>query len=56
MGREYLFPKVQARVCELLNGYVAQKSLLDDIDRYIVPPALGNNSGSMGAYRNCKAG
>ena len=49
MQREFLFPKVRWKVHRLLNGYVASKSLLDDIDDYIVPPGLGNQSGSLGA-------
>jgi fructokinase len=49
MQREFLFPKVRSRVRELLNGYVDSKSILQEIDRYIVPPGLGNQSGSMGA-------
>lgn len=49
MQREFLFPKIRNRVLELLNGYVASPSVLKDIDRYIVPPGLGNQSGSMGA-------
>ena len=49
MQREFLFPKIRNRVLELLNGYVSSKSLLEHIDQYIVPPGLGNQSGSMGA-------
>ncbi len=49
MQREFLFPKVRNRVRELLNGYVSSKVLLEQIDQYIVPPGLGNQSGSMGA-------
>jgi fructokinase len=49
MQREFLFAKVRRRVRELLNGYVSSPSVLEDIDRYIVPPALGNQSGSLGA-------
>ncbi len=49
MQREFLFAKVRRRVLELLNGYVASKSVLENIDQYIVPPGLGNQSGSMGA-------
>lgn len=48
MQREFLFVKVRARVCELLNGYVASPSVLENIDRYIVPPGLGNQAGSLG--------
>lgn len=49
MQRDFLFPKVQSRVRDLLNGYVSSKNLLEHIDQYIVPPGLGNQSGSMGA-------
>ena len=49
MQREFLIPKVKNRVRELLNGYVSSKMLLEQIDQYIVPPGLGNQSGSMGA-------
>ena len=49
MQREFLFPKVRNRVCDLLNGYVTSKAVLEHIDEYIVPPGLGNQSGSMGA-------
>ncbi|MEO5888399.1 MAG: ROK family protein [Anaerolineales bacterium] len=49
MQREFLVPKIRHRVRELLNGYVASKSILENIDNYIVPPGLGNQSGSLGA-------
>jgi fructokinase len=49
MQREFLFPKVRSRLRQLLNGYVSSKSILEEIERYIVPPGLGNQSGSMGA-------
>jgi fructokinase len=49
MQREFLFPRVRWRVRELLNGYVSSKSLLENIEDYIVPPGLGNQSGSLGA-------
>jgi len=49
MQRESLFPKVQRRVRELLNGYVSSKEILAEIEDYIVAPALGNQSGSLGA-------
>jgi len=49
MQREFLFPKIREKVLKQLNGYVVHKNLLEDIDNYIVPPALGNRSGSMGA-------
>lgn len=49
MQREFLFPKIRSRVCQLLNGYVDSRYLLDYVDQYIVPSGLGNQSGSMGA-------
>ena len=49
MQREFLFPKIWHRTRELLNGYVASKSVLENIDNFIVPPGLGNQSGSLGA-------
>lgn len=49
MQRGFLFPKIRWRVRELLNGYVSSKSLLEHIGDYIVPPGLGNQSGSLGA-------
>ncbi|HET9915387.1 MAG TPA: ROK family protein [Anaerolineales bacterium] len=49
MQREFLFRKVRRRVRELLNGYVASKSILENINTYILPPGLGNQSGSLGA-------
>lgn len=49
MQREFLFPKIRRRVHRLLNGYVNSESILEKIDDYIVPPGLGNQSGSLGA-------
>jgi fructokinase len=49
MQRDFLFPRVRNRTRELLNGYVSSRSLVEEIDRYIVPPGLGNQAGSMGA-------
>ncbi len=49
MQRDFLFPKVRQRIRELLNGYVVSKSLMENIDDYIVPPGLGNQAGSLGA-------
>jgi fructokinase len=32
-----------------LNGYIVSDMILKRIDEYIVPPALGNRSGRLGA-------
>ena len=49
MHQEHLLPMVRKRTLELLGGYVAHPAILEHIDSYIVPPALGNNSGAVGS-------
>ncbi|HWQ15113.1 MAG TPA: ROK family protein [Roseiflexaceae bacterium] len=49
MAQPQLFPLVRRRVQELLNGYVAAPAILERIDEYIVPPALGARAGVLGA-------
>ncbi|MBI2941003.1 MAG: ROK family protein, partial [Chloroflexi bacterium] len=49
MQRPHLFLLVRQRVQRMLNGYLAVPAILDRIDEYIVPPALGNRSGVLGA-------
>ena len=49
MQRQFLFPPIRAEVQHLLNGYVQHPVLLEHIDEYIVSPALGNQSGVLGA-------
>jgi len=48
MDSPQLFPLVRVEVQQLLNGYVQAPEILDHIDRYIVPPALGNRAGMLG--------
>ncbi len=49
MQQMHLFPKVRAEVQRLLNGYIQKPQILEEIDEYIVPPALGNRAGVAGA-------
>jgi fructokinase len=49
MKQQQLFPLIRHRVQELLNGYVQSPAILDQIDSYIVPPALGDRAGVLGA-------
>jgi fructokinase len=49
MEQPQLFPTLRRRVVELLNGYVRSAQILEHIDEYIVPPALGNRAGGLGA-------
>jgi len=49
MHQPALLPQVRTRVRELLGGYVTSPAILEEIDSYIVPPALGDLSGVLGA-------
>jgi len=49
MEQVHLFPRIRRKVLELLNGYVQSPALLENIDAYIVPPALGKRAGILGA-------
>lgn len=49
MQRAHLFPLIRQRVKALLNDYLASPVFAGDLSDYIVPPALGNRSGVLGA-------
>jgi fructokinase len=49
MRRTFLYPLVRAGVRELLGGYLASPALADSVDDYLVPPALGERAGVLGA-------
>lgn len=51
MHQEKLFGMVRKEVQRLLNGYVANEMIKERIDDYIVPPALGEDPGIMGAVK-----
>jgi fructokinase len=55
MMQPQLFPLVRAKTLELLNGYVQSPQILENIDEYIVPPALGAQAGVLGAFALAKA-
>lgn len=44
-----LFEMVRLNVKKQINGYVRSKKVIEQIDEFIVPPALGNRAGVMGA-------
>lgn len=48
MKRKELLPKIYERVPRLLNGYIQHEAILENIDNYIVPPGLGEQSGICG--------
>jgi fructokinase len=49
MSNARLLPMVRRNVQELLNEYVQSPAVLDEIERYIVAPGLGDRSGVLGA-------
>ena len=49
MRQAGLLPRVRRRAVELLAGYVRAREIVDDIDAYLVPPALGERAGVLGA-------
>ena len=50
MHQSQLFSMVRTKVQELLGGYISNEKILKEIDTYLVPPALGENPGIMGAF------
>jgi fructokinase len=54
MNQSHLFPLVRQKLLESLNGYVQHPILINKINEYIVPPALGNKSGMLGAIALAK--
>jgi fructokinase len=49
MKERSLLPLIRSRVRELAAGYFEAPQLSDAIDEYIVPPALGDRAGVLGA-------
>ena len=48
-GQRHLFPLIQRKVQEILNGYVQSPKVLGEIGDYIVPAELGGRAGVLGA-------
>jgi fructokinase len=49
MQQAHLFPLIRWEVQTLLKGYLQSPAILENIDDYIVPPALGKRAGVLGA-------
>ncbi|MCX7839540.1 MAG: ROK family protein [Anaerolineae bacterium] len=49
MEQAQLFPLIRREVVQLLNGYIQSPAIIEQIDTYIVPPALGARAGVLGA-------
>jgi fructokinase len=48
MTRSFLYPKIRTNLKKMLSGY-AHNTALNDMDRYIIPTALGGDAGITGA-------
>lgn len=51
MHQEQLFPMIREKVVQMLGGYIGHSSVNEDINAYIIAPALGENPGILGAVR-----
>ncbi len=49
MDQPHLLPHVRQQLKALLNGYIHAPEVLDDMDGYVVAPALGRRAGAIGA-------
>lgn len=49
MHQEVLFPLIRKKVQEQINHYIRMPQLEEGIERYIVPPALSDHAGLIGA-------
>ncbi|MFN7036482.1 MAG: ROK family protein [Bellilinea sp.] len=54
MQQSHLFPMIRVKVQQYLNRYIFASQILEKIEEYIVPPALGNRAGVMGAIALAK--
>ena len=54
MHQRHLFPLIREEVRRLLNGYIQLPMVLEKIDEYTVPPALGDRAGVLGAIALAK--
>jgi fructokinase len=54
MQRIGLFQIVRRNVQQVLNGYLQVRTILEQIDQYIVPAALGDRAGVLGAIALAK--
>jgi fructokinase len=49
MQQEHLFALTRAEFARLMNAYIKRPELTDHLDQYIVPPALKQSAGVLGA-------
>lgn len=51
MGQPHMLPRIRQHLAESLGGYANTARITDNIDEFIMLPALGNNAGPLGAVR-----
>ena len=51
MHQEKLFDMVRREAKNMLNGYIPHDMILNSMEEYILPPALGEDPGIMGAIK-----
>jgi fructokinase len=49
LGSDHFFHMIREKVKVALNGYIVSPALNEEIDRYIVPPSLGDDAGICGS-------
>jgi fructokinase len=49
MRQQQLFPLIRQELLRRLQGYIRAQEILEDIDNFVAPPALGERSGVSGA-------
>lgn len=48
VGNQFLFARIQQALRQSIGGYIAIAEI-EDVETYVVPPALGHNAGPLGA-------
>ena len=49
MDQRHLFALIHNHVYTMLHGYIQKAEILENMDKYIVPPGLGSRAGVLGA-------
>jgi len=49
MQRDFLFPMIRKELRHVLNDYIPKRAMIEELDKFVVPPQLGNHSGVLGA-------
>ena len=49
MQQKQIFPTMRSEFARIMNGYIRRPQVLDHLDLFLQPPALGNRAGILGA-------